>query len=208
MVRILTVRSGDDRSTPARIRDAALARFAADGFQRATLRAIAADAGVSPALVLHHFGSKDGLRQACDDHVVRLMMAEMEPWISRPSQLADQPASFAQMFADAGDLVGYVGRALVEGGTRTDDLVDRFFDLTEEMLAEGEARGTIRASGDRRALAAVVVVWDLATIVLGAHLARAIGESDPQRIMLRYATVAMEVFSRGMIIEPHERQPK
>jgi AcrR family transcriptional regulator len=185
-----------------------MARFATDGFQRATLRAIAADAGVSPALVLHHFGSKDGLRQACDDHVVRLMMAEMEPWISRPHDLADQPASFAQMFTDAGDLVGYVGRALVEGGTRTDDLVDRFVDLTEEMLSEGEVRGTMRASADRRSLAAVLVVWDLATIVLAPHLARAIGESDPHRIMLRYATVALEVFSRGMIIETNERQPK
>lgn len=202
------MRSTDDRSTRARIRDAALARFASDGFQQATLRAIAADAGVSPALILHHFGSKDGLRLACDDHVVTLMMAELEQWVSRPSELADQPASFAQMFADAGDLVGYVGRALVEGGTRTDDLVDRFVDLSEEMLAEGEARGTMRASGDRRSLAAVLVLWDLATIVLGAHLARAIGESDPQRVMLRYATVAMEVFSRGMIIEPNETEPQ
>ena len=34
------------------------------------IRAIAADAGVSPGLVVHHFGSKDGLREACDRHVV------------------------------------------------------------------------------------------------------------------------------------------
>ena len=44
-----------------RLLEAARARFASDGFDRASLRAIAADAGVSPGLVIHHFGSKDGL---------------------------------------------------------------------------------------------------------------------------------------------------
>ena len=36
----------------------------------ATLRAVAARAGVSAALVLHHFGSKEGLRAACDEHLL------------------------------------------------------------------------------------------------------------------------------------------
>lgn len=36
-------------------------RFAASGFERTTIRAIAADAGVDPALVMHYFGSKDAL---------------------------------------------------------------------------------------------------------------------------------------------------
>ena len=40
------------------------------GFAGTTVRAIAAEVGVSPALLLHHFGSKDGLRDACDDHVL------------------------------------------------------------------------------------------------------------------------------------------
>lgn len=51
----------------ARIRDAALARFGTDGVAGTSVRAVAADAGVSAALVLHHFDSKEGLRQACDE---------------------------------------------------------------------------------------------------------------------------------------------
>lgn len=62
-----------DLTARARIRDAALARFGADGIAGASLRAIAADAGVSPALVVHHFGSKEGLRRACDEHVLAAM---------------------------------------------------------------------------------------------------------------------------------------
>lgn len=48
-------------ATRSRIAEAAGRRFASDGFERTTVRAVAADAGVDPALVLHYFGSKAGL---------------------------------------------------------------------------------------------------------------------------------------------------
>jgi AcrR family transcriptional regulator len=41
--------------------DAARRRFASDGFDRASLRAIAADAGVDASLIRHYFGDKAGL---------------------------------------------------------------------------------------------------------------------------------------------------
>jgi AcrR family transcriptional regulator len=52
------VAGGDTR---AEILDAARTRFAETGYTATTLRAIARDAGVDPALVLHHFGSKEAL---------------------------------------------------------------------------------------------------------------------------------------------------
>ena len=62
------MRSVDDLTAAARIRDAAIERFGEQGFS-VGLRSIAEAAGVSAALVIHHFGSKDGLRKACDDYV-------------------------------------------------------------------------------------------------------------------------------------------
>jgi AcrR family transcriptional regulator len=53
-------RSGAN-STRQDILDAARARFARDGYAAATIRKIAADAGVDAALVLQFFGSKDEL---------------------------------------------------------------------------------------------------------------------------------------------------
>ncbi len=47
--------------TRAAILSAARERFAADGYERATIRAIAADADVDPALVMRYYGSKEGL---------------------------------------------------------------------------------------------------------------------------------------------------
>ncbi len=78
-------------------------------------------------------------------------------------------------------------------------MVDRLVTAAEAFLADGEARGTIRSSADRRALAAVLVIWDLASIVLGAHLARALGETDQRTVIDRYARVALEMFSHGFI---------
>ncbi|MER6270763.1 TetR family transcriptional regulator [Streptomyces sp900105755] len=40
---------------------AARERFAADGYERATIRAIAKDARIDPSMVMRYFGSKDGL---------------------------------------------------------------------------------------------------------------------------------------------------
>lgn len=48
-------------ATRAAILAAARARFSAEGYERTTLRTIAADAGVDAALIIRYFGSKEGL---------------------------------------------------------------------------------------------------------------------------------------------------
>ncbi|MEV1005074.1 TetR family transcriptional regulator [Nonomuraea sp. NPDC050202] len=52
-----------ERSAPTRqaILDAARARFASDGYDKTTVRSIAADAGVAAAMVMRYYGSKADL---------------------------------------------------------------------------------------------------------------------------------------------------
>jgi AcrR family transcriptional regulator len=50
--------------TREKILAAARSDFGAGGYETATIRGIAARAGVDPALVLHYFGSKEGIFQA------------------------------------------------------------------------------------------------------------------------------------------------
>jgi AcrR family transcriptional regulator len=53
-----------ESGTREAILEAARAAFADAGYDRATIRGIATAAGVDPALVLHYFGSKEGLFEA------------------------------------------------------------------------------------------------------------------------------------------------
>ena len=49
------------RRTEVAILEAARQQFAEHGFERTTIRGVAAGAGVDPALVMQHYGSKEGL---------------------------------------------------------------------------------------------------------------------------------------------------
>lgn len=53
--------------TKAVILAAARERFAQSGFERATIRAIAADANIDPSMVMRYFGNKDQLFAAAAD---------------------------------------------------------------------------------------------------------------------------------------------
>ena len=58
--------------TRAAILAAARERFGADGYERATIRAIAADAAIDPAMVMRYYGSKEKLFAAAAEFDVRL----------------------------------------------------------------------------------------------------------------------------------------
>lgn len=58
--------------TRADILAAARVRFGADGYERTTLRAVAADVGVDPALVIRYFGSKQDLFAAAAEFTLDL----------------------------------------------------------------------------------------------------------------------------------------
>jgi len=66
--------AGGPRSVPARraILAAARARFAAEGYERTTERAIAADADIDASMVMRYFGSKEDLFAAAADIDLRL----------------------------------------------------------------------------------------------------------------------------------------
>ncbi|GAA4955841.1 TetR family transcriptional regulator [Yinghuangia aomiensis] len=54
-------RARSAEATAAALLDAAVARFARDGYEATSVRDIAADAGVNPALIYRYFGSKEKL---------------------------------------------------------------------------------------------------------------------------------------------------
>jgi AcrR family transcriptional regulator len=59
-------------ATKAAILTAARERFASDGYERATIRAIAADAGIDPSMVMRYYGNKEKLFAAAAEFDLRL----------------------------------------------------------------------------------------------------------------------------------------
>jgi AcrR family transcriptional regulator len=77
-------RAEQRRRTEARILDQAAQVFAAEGYERTTIRAVAAAAGVDAGLVMHYFGSKQELFR-------RVIEAAPVPEVSgAPGQAAEQ----------------------------------------------------------------------------------------------------------------------
>ncbi|HXO51530.1 MAG TPA: TetR family transcriptional regulator [Mycobacterium sp.] len=65
-------RTRNATKTRADILAAARLRFGSDGYERTTLRAVAADVGVDPALVIRYFGSKRDLFAAAAEFTLDL----------------------------------------------------------------------------------------------------------------------------------------
>ncbi len=72
MVQKKRPRPRDSEATRAGILRAARQRFASDGYAGATIRAVASDAGIDPALVMRYFGNKEGLFAAAADFDLQL----------------------------------------------------------------------------------------------------------------------------------------
>lgn len=190
----------DDLSPQARIRAGAIELFGEAGFAHATVRAIAERAGVSPGLVIHHYGSKDRLRRACDDWVMEQLgrekamavggsLPELQAW------LAGHP--------EYRPIVAYLAAGLRAGGELADGIFDRFLTMTHEVIDAGVAAGTMREPLDREAAAAAMVAWSCGASLLGDQLARRLGGDtllDPQ-VYARYGVAALEIFTYGVFTD-------
>ena len=193
----------DDLTTRARIRDAAIVLFGRDGFSRATIRSVAAQAGVSPGLVIHHFGSKAALREACDQHVLRQTAGQgkekADPEATRLliQDYLDHPDHYASE-------ITYIRRTLSDESEAGDAFFDAVVSQTEDILRSGIQAGTIRDVDDLRAVAVVIASNSLSLLMLGRHASRALGApvTRPHGIgpeMLRKLTLpALDIYTHGL----------
>src|SRR5690606_7458423 len=179
----------DDLTARARIRDAALRLFGRDGYAATSLRAVAREAGVSPALVVHHFGGKQGLKRACDEHVARELVdvevaASQADLVGTMRRWLAEPDAFRAEF-------DYTARMILEGSETADSLFD--------ALVERAEAGQMNAFGDVRGAAVVVALIGLAPLVLGRQVARALGERElTAAAVQRLALPAMELLTHGL----------
>lgn len=194
---MLNMRSSKDLTTRARIRNAALELFGAEGVARVSVRAIADTAGVSPALVVHHFGSKEGLRRACDAYVAGQIRGDED---DDPLQ---DPAKLAVALKESASIRRYLARSFLDGSPDAAALFDDIVEITQAWLEEGRREGTVRPTEDPRAHAALYVTWQLAPLVFDTHLARVLGLDDPYELgaTLRVSRAGLDMLTHGVFAD-------
>lgn len=114
------------------------------------MRAIATAAGVTVGLVTHHYGTKDGLREAVDTLVVDLFADTLSPLPKEGSArriLTLRDEAVAGMLDANPTIVDYLRRALLHGPGRPGDVLSRLAALTAEQTRF--LRGAGMVSTDR-----------------------------------------------------------
>jgi AcrR family transcriptional regulator len=179
--------STEDFTARARIRDAAIRLFTERGMEKTSILDIAEAAGVSGGLIRHHFGSKDGLREACDTYVFDELLKFKEEVLAK----GVANPGFLPTF-DARQLLfrRYLGRAMVDGSEAAEAQFTEIVDGTERYFRE---QGMDMP--DPRGVAAALAAMTGGLMILQDHIARALGEEPgTHEAMLRMSMAAGHLF--------------
>lgn len=190
-----------DLTAAAAIRIAAMELFAERGYAEVTVRQIASAAGVSAALVIHHYGSKENLRAMLEERVagfVESMLADL----ARVTEEGGS-ASVAELFADRLErepgMAGYVRRLLADRGPAGVDLFGRLYEVTRAGMDALEQAGVVRRSDDELVRNAFLLSNDLAVLLFRPHLSQVTGIDPLSRAgMVRWSAAVVDVYSRGV----------
>jgi TetR/AcrR family transcriptional regulator, regulator of cefoperazone and chloramphenicol sensitivity len=159
----------EDLTARARIRDAAIRLFAERGIAGTTVRDIAQQAGVSPGLLRHHFGSKEALREACDTYALdRIVKIKEELYLD--GKVAT-PGFLPSVHPTIVLLYKYVTQALLDGSPSAAAMFDDMVVLTEQWITKYAPDVTT----DYRGYAAVLVGMQTGILAMHDHVSRALG---------------------------------
>jgi TetR/AcrR family transcriptional regulator, regulator of cefoperazone and chloramphenicol sensitivity len=188
------VSSPNDLTARARIRDAAIELFADRGIDGATIRDIAMKAGVSSGLLRHHFGSKEGLRDACDEFVVSELTGVQTRFMELPSLHRIEPEWLRMQ--------RYLIRSLVDGSPTAQVLFDRLVDYGEQWV-----RSTDLKVADPRAYSAVLCVMKMSMFTMGEQLSRVLGvnTAEPEG-WARMLGASLDIFSHPLVTPEQAEQ--
>lgn len=153
---------GESPDLRPRLLDAAIACFVRTGIAATSLRAIATEAGVTPALLHYYFGSKEQLVDALVAERILPVVGEMREVMMRSGD--DTAALIAGFVGKMSELVArhpwwpplWVREVLCEGGMLRELLVTRIAPMLPQQMtqrfAAAQARGELNPDLDPRLL--------------------------------------------------------
>lgn len=201
--------SADSPDLRGRLLDAALACFVRKGIAATSLRDIATEAGVTPALLHYYFGDKAQLQQeVIAQKILPVFAALREPLLQAGDDIAALIAGFV---TGIGRIVAehpwlpplWVREVLCEGGALRDLLFERLGPQLPQMMAkrfaEAQAQGRINPDLDPRLLMVSLVGLTLFPAA-GAPIWRRVLDADD----LNFDTVRLHTLSlldRGLELD-------
>jgi AcrR family transcriptional regulator len=194
------VSSPEDFTARARIREAALELFAERGIAGATIRDIATKAGVSSGLLRHHFGSKEGLRDACDEYAMA-RLNEIRQQMLAEGKLADQ-AFVGSIHPVTMQLQAYLVRSMVDGST------PQLFQLMVEAGEQWMVTASLE-SEDPRAFSAVLVAMQMGMYLVRDQISEVLGvDTRTPAGHSRVLKAALEIFSQPLVTPEQAEQAR
>ena len=184
--------------------------FADRGVAGVTVRDIAAEAGVSPSLVIHHYRTKEGLKAAVDERV-STAVAELLTEVLDPPEGAPTSASMATVIAarcaSEPALLAYLRRLLVDGGAPANALFRRLYDASAGAMAVFDRAGIVRPAADETARLVFLLANDMAMLILREQIAGILGV-DPVTAdgMTRWSDAVLDVYTNGVLIAPGKEE--
>ena len=190
----------EDLTAYARIRNAALELFAANGTKATTIRHVAARADVSPGLVQHHFGTKAGLRKAVDEFVLddaRQTITDL------PKPIDERTAEFARRMGEVirtrPAAMLYLARSASDGDELGLATFKALVEFGVPQLREMQKAGQLAPDLDLEWSTLQLLMFNLATMLFEPAISHALGASlltDEGR--QRWNAAATSLFARGL----------
>lgn len=169
----------NDLTAKARIRHAALRLFAERGDDATPLRKIASEAGVTVGLIVHHYGTKEALREAVEFDIVERFSAAIASASHEGTAdeiVAARDRAVAEMLGSTPAVVDYLRRATLHARRQGHDLVGKLTELTADEVRELRQAGlasTKQPLGDQ---VVTIMVRQLGRLFLQPLVDRIAGE--------------------------------
>lgn len=193
-------------SSKENLLDFAISAFASSGFSGTSLRSIAKTAGVSPALLVHHFENKDKLIELCIDRA-------LGEWIGTKSAMSTMPLGAAiktweSAIDEHGSKLMFFRQLMIEGGEHADLLFRKMVSEATAFLKVSKKGGLLKSNLNLNDLALIMTLHGLGPLVMQGRLNAYLGGNftDP-KFGLRLAKANAEIYTNGIFnIEKNEEE--
>ena len=173
--------------------EAAVNVLAREGFAAASLRMIAIEAGVSPALLVHHFGSRQGL-------IEQTINKTLGEWLETKDDLTaigltEALRQWPQVAEDGQTKLQFFRQLMIAGGKPAQHLFERMAAEAKVRLEQFAQLGFTEKLSDIESASVLMASYALAPLIMGDQIKKVLGGDffDPE-VSQKLAQASVELF--------------